>query len=103
VTKTEERSHGRRRGRDFLGAPRCGAKTRRGTSCQRPAMTNGRCRLHGGLSTGPKTPEGVERIRRSRTKHGRYSEATVTAQRRVHALVKESRALLATLALGPAE
>ena len=34
---------------------RCGAKTRRGTGCQRPAnKKNGRCRLHGGASTGAK-------------------------------------------------
>ncbi|MGY9012175.1 MAG: HGGxSTG domain-containing protein [Rhodobacterales bacterium] len=32
---------------------RCLAKTRRGTECQRAAYKhNGRCRLHGGLSTG---------------------------------------------------
>jgi hypothetical protein len=38
-------------------APRCGAraKTRGGKPCRAPAMPNGRCRLHGGLSTGPKT------------------------------------------------
>jgi hypothetical protein len=41
-----------------------------------PAMPNGRCRLHGGLSTGPKTAEGIDRIRRAVTKHGRYSAAT---------------------------
>lgn len=28
----------------------CGAKTRSGTPCQKSPMTNGRCRLHGGLS-----------------------------------------------------
>jgi hypothetical protein len=55
---------------DLTTAPRCGAKTRRGTSCQCPAMKNGRCRLHGGLSTGARTPEGIERIRRAVTKHG---------------------------------
>jgi hypothetical protein len=33
-------------------APRCGAKTRRGKACQAPAMPNGRCRMHGGASTG---------------------------------------------------
>ena len=60
---------------DYMTAPRCGAKTRRGTPCQCPGMrTNGRCRVHGGLSTGPKTPEGLERIRQSRTKHGIYSQ-----------------------------
>jgi hypothetical protein len=32
--------------------------------------------LHGGLSTGPKTPEGIDRIRKALTKHGRYSAAT---------------------------
>jgi hypothetical protein len=34
-------------------APRCGARTRGGTPCQRPAIRGRkRCRLHGGLSPG---------------------------------------------------
>ena len=33
-------------------APRCGARTRSGAPCQRPAMPNGKCRIHGGLSPG---------------------------------------------------
>jgi hypothetical protein len=37
---------------------RCGAFTRAGGACLQPAMGNGRCRLHGGLSTGAKTPKG---------------------------------------------
>ena len=41
-----------------FAATRCGAKTRRGTPCQRKALRNGRCPNHGGLSTGPKTLEG---------------------------------------------
>lgn len=44
----------------------CNATTRRGTLCQCKAIETPRgrwrCRLHGGLSTGPKTPEGRERI-----------------------------------------
>jgi len=32
---------------------KCGAKTRSGGTCQNWGMENGRCRLHGGLSTGP--------------------------------------------------
>jgi hypothetical protein len=44
----------------------CGARTRRGTPCQCKAIRTKRgawrCRLHGGLSTGPKTPEGRARI-----------------------------------------
>src|SRR5712692_6598331 len=54
-------------------APRCGAKTRRGTPCGAPAMMNGRCRMHGGASTGPRTAEGLARSRRARWKHGLYS------------------------------
>ncbi|WP_148038734.1 HGGxSTG domain-containing protein [Brevibacillus invocatus] len=33
---------------------RCGAKTRSSKPCQKAALANGRCRLHGGKSTGPK-------------------------------------------------
>jgi len=40
----------------------CGAKTRKGTFCKRLDLAiNGRCRLHGGLSTGPRTMEGKQR------------------------------------------
>jgi len=59
---------------DLSRATRCGAKTRRGTSCQCPAMPTGRYRLHGGLSTGPKTAAGIERIRQAVTKHGQCSK-----------------------------
>ena len=31
---------------------RCGARTRSGSRCQSPAMPNGRCRMHGGMSPG---------------------------------------------------
>lgn len=31
----------------------CGAKTRSGVPCKNRPMTNGRCRMHGGKSTGP--------------------------------------------------
>ena len=49
--------------------PRCGARTRAGGRCKAPAVwdhqddvaRNGRCRLHGGLSTGPRTEEGKRR------------------------------------------
>jgi hypothetical protein len=41
----------------------CLATTRRDTPCMALALANGRCRHHGGLSTGPKTAEGWERTR----------------------------------------
>ena len=55
-------------------APRCGARSKRtGKPCQAAAMPNGRCKLHGGKSTGPRTPEGLlGRSRRANWKHGYY-------------------------------
>ena len=38
---------------------RCGAKRKRdGTPCAAKPLADGRCKLHGGKSTGPKTAEG---------------------------------------------
>lgn len=36
----------------------CGAKTRSGKPCQSKAMANGRCRMHGGRSSGPRCQDG---------------------------------------------
>ena len=57
---------------------RCGARTRKGLPCKAPPVvkrvcyegfthktTNGRCKLHGGKSTGAKTEAGREAIRES--------------------------------------
>lgn len=44
-----EMSHSLRQMND---APRCGARTRSGRPCRCPAMPNGKCRIHGGLSRG---------------------------------------------------
>jgi len=42
---------------------RCEAHARTtGNPCQAKALTNGRCKNHGGMSTGPKTPEGRQAI-----------------------------------------
>jgi hypothetical protein len=51
--------------------PRWARRTRRGCPCVAPAMPNGRCRMRGGTSTGPRTPEGQERCRTAPLKHGR--------------------------------
>ena len=41
---------------------KCGAFARStGELCQRKPLANGRCRNHGGLSTGPKTTEGKQK------------------------------------------
>lgn len=57
---------------DPRNAPRCGAKTRSGKPCQAPGMANGRCRMHGGASTGPRTAEGLANSRRSRRDLGSH-------------------------------
>jgi hypothetical protein len=84
-----------RRG-DPSRAPRCGAKTRRGTPCQRAKERNPhtghlkRCRLHGGLSSGPKTMEGRARIAAANWRHGRRTKAAKEARR----LLREKLAAL---------
>lgn len=79
---------------DFLLAPRCGARTRAGGWCQGPAMPNGRCRLHGGTSTGPRTPQGLERCRKTRFKHGLRSAAVTAARRQASAVRRAIRDLI---------
>ena len=52
---------------------KCGAKTRSGVPCAKfPIEGKRRCRLHGGLSTGPKTSAGRAASSAANTKHGRY-------------------------------
>ena len=55
---------------------------------------NGRCRMHGGMSTGPLTAEGIERIRAARTKHGRHSQASIAKRREARAGIRTVRALV---------
>lgn len=50
----------------------CEAKTRAGTPCKLKAIyRNGRCKFHGGLSTGPKTEAGKEQARINGRRGGR--------------------------------
>jgi len=104
---------GQRRGRlkngnpsgDYLQAPRCGARTRAGCACRQPAMPSpgggrGRYRMHGGLSTGPRTPEGLARSRSARLTHGyRTAELIGLRHRAVHA-ARRLRSLNRALSAG---
>jgi uncharacterized protein YjcR len=69
-------------------APRCGAKTRKGTPCQSPAMPNGRCRMHGGISSG--APKG----NRNAWKHGLYDARMMEGKQLFRELLAESRELI---------
>jgi hypothetical protein len=82
---------------DFLAAPRCGAHTRAGGCCRQPAMANGRCRLHGGLSTGPRTAEGRARCARARRIHGFYSAEMVALRRAAAAHCRRMDAFFAAV------
>jgi hypothetical protein len=72
-------------GRSWPGR-RCGAKTRAGGACKNPAINNrSRCALHGGKSSGPKTPEGGARVAAVHWKHGRRSMARTAKVRQINA------------------
>jgi hypothetical protein len=64
--------------------PRCGARTRRATPCKAPAMANGRCRMHGGASTG--APKG----NKNALKHGHYTAEAIAFRRDIARLAREA-------------
>ena len=68
-------------------SPRCGARTRNGTPCQAPAMPNGRCRMHGGMSPG--APKG----NKNALKHGRYTAEAIARRREISGLIRAMKAL----------
>src|SRR5580658_8857381 len=88
-------------------APRCGARTRAGCPCRSPAIHGKlRCRMHGGRSPGPRTPEGRDKVRAARTIHGNYG-ANARAENRFLITVRsisrvDAAALLCHAYLPPA-
>lgn len=70
----------------FQDALRCGAKTRKGTPCKAPAMTNGRCRMHGGKSTG--APRGP---RNGAYRTGHWTKEAVETRRIIRELLGRAR------------
>jgi len=87
----DERPHApRRRGSlrhgnppgDPTTAPRCGARTRRGSACQAPRVRGRRrCRMHGGAAGA-----GARRGNRNAWRHGKASAAAAAERRAVRAL-----------------
>ena len=69
---------------------RCLAKIRRATLCQKPVMRGrGRCQLHGGRSTGPRTAEGKARVIAANIKHGRRSKAYIEKRKTIRKELKQ--------------
>jgi hypothetical protein len=82
-----------RLGPDWPGK-RCGARTRNGTPCQKPALSGKtRCQLHGGRA-GALSGE-----RNGRYKHGRHTKEAVAARRAATARVRALIALGKTVGL----
>src|SRR3954454_2503073 len=75
-------------------SPRCGARTRAGTPCRAAAMPAGRCRIHGGASTGPRTAEGLARMRTAKTTHGQRTAEMEQIRAMVRKLKAEAKRLV---------
>ncbi len=77
-----------------IRSPCCGARTRAGGRCAQVPMANGRCHFHGGKSTGPRTAEGIERLRAINTQHGWYGAEGRRLRKMVRMLREHSKALV---------
>ncbi len=72
---------------------RCGARTKAGGACQRPAVKRtGRCTRHGGKSTGPKTQAGRDKIAALHTTHGRLTKEKREAAKKCAGVGRKVRA-----------
>ena len=84
--KNDDQARGRN---PFAGLPPCGAKTRAGTPCKRPAGPKGRCYYHGG-APGSGAPKG----NKNAWKHGAYSAAARAERIMAGQLIADSLSLL---------
>ena len=60
-------------------------------------MANGRCRFHGGKSTGPTTADGFERARQAALRHGFYTAEAKAERRMARAALVGLRAALTNI------
>ena len=68
----------------MMASPRCGAKTRSGSTCRSPAMHGKkRCRMHGGTK-GSGAPKGNQNA----LKHGYYSKHAIEERCAIRDLIK---------------
>lgn len=59
----------------------CGAATRKNTNCKNKSEPGRkRCKFHGGMSTGARTPEGIERIRQAQQRRWAKAKAGLSIQ-----------------------
>jgi uncharacterized protein YjcR len=79
--------------RPMLASRRCGAKTRKQTSCRAPAVVGKRrCRMHGGAE-GSGAPKG----NKNALKHGLYTKEAIAECRYLRELIRSAKQTLAQL------
>lgn len=75
-----------------MEAPRCGAKTRKGTPCKGPAVCGKkRCRMHGG--TNPGAPRG----NKNRLAHGFFTVEAMENRKRARQIARDARKIMEEL------
>jgi len=88
ATVTTVETIAQRRVSSMNAAPRCLARTRRGSSCQCPAMRGkNRCRIHG-AARGSGAPRGTTN---GSYKHGAWTKEAVALRRQATRLLKTLR------------
>lgn len=75
----------------------CGARTRRAGTCLKYPCRNGRCPLHGGRSTGPRTASGRRKCAEVNVTHGRRTKDAVAERQRNLAFLRQCDDFLAEL------
>ena len=72
------------------GSRRCGARTRKGSPCQAPAVSGKkRCRMHGGAA-GSGAPKGNQNA----LKHGMFSKEMKAERAQFREMIAESKELM---------
>jgi len=77
----------------MLSSPRCGARTRGGTSCRAPAVSGkSRCRMHGGAKG-----SGAPRGNTNALKHGAFTKKAFQQRAELRQLLADARKLVSEL------
>lgn len=80
---------------NIANAKKCLANSKRKKApCQAPAMKNGRCRLHGGKSTGARTRKGLEKLKEINYRNGCSKKEAITYRKNARKFLRFCNSLL---------